>query len=96
MSKNAADALNDKPLHAYDTAEMKDPLVRCYACAKLVAVEFIRNHAGCNHCGNKRFNFLYLINEDEMKALRDQSYDLGISDYQVPPAFLDIFQETNP
>lgn len=82
-----------EPLHEYDTPHLSDPLVRCDNCARLVAVKFINKHAGCNHCGNKRFQMLYLINDEEMNKLRLGEYDLGIKDYKVPISYLDIFTE---
>lgn len=85
--------LEDAPLHKYDGGgAMIDPLVRCDNCAKLVAVAFIHEHAGCNHCGNKRFNFLYLINEEEMTAIREGSYDFGLGDFVLDDEYLAIFE----
>lgn len=86
----------EEPLHKYDTPEMRDPLVRCYHCAKLVATQFINKHAGCNHCGNKRFNFLYTLTEEEMNQLRQGTYDLGFLDYRIDPEYLDIFEGVKP
>jgi hypothetical protein len=80
----------DEPLHKYDTRELTDPLLRCDNCAKLVHRAFIEQHAGCNNCGNKRFNFLYSVNGEELEALKDGSYDLGM-EYTIDPEFLAIF-----
>ena len=79
-------------MHKYDGAEMKDPLVRCDNCAKLVLVAFIQRHAGCNSCGNKRFNFTHSITSEEKTALEKQEYDLGVVEYEIPPDYLDIFR----
>ena len=92
MASESTEVLNDQPLHKYDTAEMRDPLVRCHACAKLVATEFIKKHAACNHCGNKRFFFLYVLQMDELNAIREGTYDLGIDEYEIDPEYLDIFE----
>lgn len=81
----------EEPLHKYDTPYLSDPLVRCDNCAKLVLVQFVNKHSGCNHCGNKRFQQLYSMNGEELNALRDQEYDLGMK-YEIDPEFLAIFQ----
>lgn len=82
---------DEPPLHKYDHADLRDPLVRCVNCAKLVLVDFIREHAGCNHCGNKRFQLIYSMNGEELDDLRSRSYDLGMK-YEIDPEYLAIFQ----
>ncbi|MHC4362953.1 MAG: hypothetical protein ACYSTZ_09010 [Planctomycetota bacterium] len=68
----------DEPLHKYDTRELTDPLLRCDNCAKLVHRAFIEQ------------NFLYSVNGEELEALKDGSYDLGM-EYTIDPEFLAIF-----
>ena len=82
---------SDGPLHKYDTRELTDPLLRCDNCAKLVHRAFIEQHAGCNNCGNKRFNFLYSVNGEELSALKEGTYDLGMK-YDIDPEYLAIFK----
>jgi len=83
--------MNDEPLNKYDTAELTDPLVRCYHCTKLVSIQYISKHGGCNHCGNRRFNYIRGITTEEKVALQQREYDLGV-DYDIDPEYLDIFQ----
>jgi len=86
----------DEPLHKYDHSDLRDPLVRCYACGKLVHQQFINKHAGCNHCGNKRFYFVYTITGEEMDALKTSTYPLDIGDYQIDPEYIAIFKGVQP
>lgn len=82
----------EQQLHKYDTHNLTDPLVRCDGCTKLVHVQFINKHAGCNHCGNKRFQFIYGLNGEELNALKDGTYDLGLKDYFIDPEYFTIFK----
>jgi len=81
----------DKPLHKYDTPDLTDPLVRCDNCSKLVLLKFITRHAGCNNCGNKRYNLVQGITSEEKIHLEQQTYDLGM-EYDIDPEYLAIFQ----
>jgi hypothetical protein len=82
-----------EPLHKYDTSELRDPLVRCHNCSKLVHQAFIRDNAGCNHCGNKRFQFIYGMDDKlEIEPLRRGEYDLGLKSYTIDEEYLDIFR----
>ena len=81
-----------EPLNDYDGREWRDPLVRCYNCSKLVHRAYIAVNAGCNHCGNKRFQTLRALDDElEIKPLHDQSYDLGMKSYTIDEGFLSIF-----
>lgn len=81
----------DVPLNKYDTAELTDPLVRCYNCTKLVATAFISEHGGCSHCGNRRFTQILGMTGEEIAELESKTYDLGM-DYDIDPGFLEIFE----
>ena len=87
--------MKDQPLHKYDGKEFLDPIVRCDNCAALVHREFIGKHAGCNHCGNKRFKNVQGLSGPEHIGLTDGTYDLGLKEYVIPADFLAIFQEVS-
>ena len=85
--------MDDQPLHKYDTKELLDPLVRCVACSKLIHRKYISIGAGCSHCGNKRVQIIQALDGDELSALRDGTYDLGLKEYSIDPEYLAIFKE---
>jgi len=82
----------DAPLHKYDTPNLTDPLVRCVSCSHLVHQKYIHHGAGCNHCGNKRVQIIQAMSGEELNALRDETYDLGLEEYTIDPEYLAIFK----
>ncbi len=77
----------------YDGDEFQDPILRCDACNKLVHRKWIAHHAGCNHCGNRRFRNVRGMNEaEELNPLRAGTYDLGLADYEIDPEWFDLFE----
>lgn len=67
----------------YEKGDFKDPVLRCDSCAKLVLLEKIHKFHFCNHCGNKRFKRVNMINEEEMIDLKEKKID---------PDFLALFE----
>ena len=82
----------DEPLHKYDTPELTDPLVRCFACSKLMHRKYIWAGAGCNHCGNKRVKIIQAMTGEEIDALRNGTYDLGLESYTIDPEYFAAFK----
>jgi predicted nucleic acid-binding Zn-ribbon protein len=68
-----------------------DPLMRCDDCKKVVAKEYIAMKGNCNHCGNRRFKTISKMEEADLLGLRSGEYPLGIAQYEVDPAFLNLF-----
>ena len=91
MAEHAKATQPKEPLHKYDTGELTDPLVRCHNCTKLVSMEFIGAHGGCNHCGNRRMTQIRGMTGEEIAALEEKNYDLGVP-YEIDPEFLEIFE----
>ena len=79
----------------YNGKEFNDPIVRCYSCSKLVHRAFIAVHAGCNHCGNKRFRNVTGMNDKEYNALKNATYDFGLKEYKIDPDNLNEWEEAD-
>lgn len=77
----------------YDGKEFLDPVVRCDACDKIVHRIFIQRHAGCCHCGNKRFRNVRGVTGEEKNGLAEGTLKIGLKPgYKIDPDFLELFQ----
>jgi hypothetical protein len=65
----------------HEDGDFSDPVVRCAQCAKLVHRQYIDQHGGCNHCGNRRFSNVTGLSSDEYHALHAGRYQLDVTDY---------------
>ena len=77
----------------YDGKEFNDPILRCDQCSKLTHREFISKHAGCCHCGNKRFKNVRGMSSDEHECLSNGTLQIGKKDYKIDADFLVLFEE---
>jgi len=77
----------------YEGKEFNDPVLRCDQCSELTHRDFISKHAGCCHCGNKRFKNVRGLSEMEHTALTAGTLEIGKKSYDMDPDFLALFQE---
>ncbi len=57
-----------------------DELMRCKDCQALVTMETIRTMGMCPKCGNKRFNEITLLNDQEMADIQSGKLDFKFRD----------------
>ena len=81
-------------MNKYDGKEFNDPIVRCVGCTKLVHRTWIAVKGGCNHCGNRRFQSISGMSEEEHTQLQEGSYPFGIKEYTIDPEFFNIFEQS--
>ena len=77
----------------YEGKEFNDPVVRCDQCSKLTHRDFTSKHAGCCHCGNKRFKNVRGMSPEEHEGLAAGTLEIGKKDYTMDPDFLALFEE---
>ena len=77
----------------YEGDEFNDPVLRCDQCSGLTHRDFLRKHAGCHHCGNKRFKNVRGFSAEEYAGLKSGMLAIGKKSYTIDPAFLTLFEE---
>jgi DNA-directed RNA polymerase subunit RPC12/RpoP len=76
----------------YDGKDFNDPILRCDQCSKITHRDFISKHAGCSHCGNKRFKNVRGLSQEEYSGLKNRTLAIGKKAYEIDKDFLSLFE----
>lgn len=77
----------------YSETGLNDPVMRCKDCASIVHKDYLHKHGQCHKCGNLRYSTVGVIQEEEMKGLKNATLNLEIGEYVIDPDFLAMFEE---
>lgn len=77
----------------YSEPGVNCPLMSCKDCQALVHKDYIHKSGKCQKCGNLRFSQVRVIQEDDMQALKDGTYNLALGEYVIDPNWIALFGE---